>query len=105
MFDNKSSIEKLGLDNRLLKAMKEAGWKHPTLIQSKALPFILGGRDVMIRSQTGTGKTATYVLPMLQKLLTAKETAGATPGLFGLILVPTRELCRQVEESVLALSA
>jgi ATP-dependent RNA helicase RhlE len=88
----------------LLKAVEEEGYEHPTPVQEQAIPLILAGRDVMAAAQTGTGKTAAFTLPILQRLAPAANTS-ASPARHPvrvLILVPTRELALQVEESVRA---
>ncbi len=81
------------LNKQLLNAVADAGFEHPTTIQQKAIPLILNGHDLMGVAQTGTGKTAAYLLPMLMKI---KYAQGEFPR--GLILVPTRELALQVSE-------
>ncbi len=93
------SFSKLGLSDPILKAVSELGYKTPTDIQKKAIPIILSGRDLIAAAQTGTGKTASFVLPMLQKL---DSTEGELRGKFirALILTPTRELAVQVEANV-----
>ncbi len=85
----------LGLKPELLRAVSEKGYTHPTPIQSQAIPAVLSGRDVLAGAQTGTGKTAAFVLPMLQRL--AAAPAGRAPR--ALVLTPTRELAAQVAES------
>ena len=95
-------FENLGLAPELLKALTESGYTTPTPIQSQAIPVALAGGDLMAGAQTGTGKTAAFALPMLQKLLPLANN-GASPAkhpIRALILVPTRELAIQVEESV-----
>src|SRR5438874_3654225 len=97
-----SSFDELGLRPELLRAVTEAGYTTPTPIQAQAIPVILSGRDVMGGAQTGTGKTAGFALPILQKLL---PLANASPSparhpVRALILPPTRELAIQVEEAV-----
>ncbi|MFA6093142.1 MAG: DEAD/DEAH box helicase [Elusimicrobiota bacterium] len=86
------AFTKLGLHPDLLKGIRAMGFSDPMPIQAQALPPGLAGRDVMGAAQTGSGKTAAFALPMLQKLLTHPK-----PGLRGLVLVPTRELAAQVE--------
>jgi ATP-dependent RNA helicase RhlE len=86
----------LGLVPELLRALAEKGYDTPTPIQSQAIPAVLGGRDVLAGAQTGTGKTAAFVLPILQKL-GAPTPGRATPR--ALVLTPTRELAAQVAES------
>ena len=92
----------LGLAEPLLRAVHEHGYDTPTPIQAQAIPLVLAGGDVMGGAQTGTGKTAGFVLPMLQRLSLAtppRDARGKTP-IRCLILTPTRELAAQVEESV-----
>ena len=94
----------LGLAPALLKALTESGYTTPTPIQAQAIPVALAGGDLMAGAQTGTGKTAAFALPLLQKLLPL-ASASASPAkhpVRALILVPTRELAIQVEESVRA---
>jgi ATP-dependent RNA helicase RhlE len=94
------SFESLGLRAELLRAVSEKGYSTPTPIQKQAIPPILEGRDIMGGAQTGTGKTAGFTLPLLQRLMsTAKPTKGRRP-LRALVLTPTRELAAQVAESV-----
>ena len=94
----------LGLAPELLKALTESGYTKPTPIQAQAIPVALAGGDLMAGAQTGTGKTAAFALPLLQKLLPLSN-ASASPAkhpVRALILTPTRELAIQVEESVKA---
>ncbi|KAK8091981.1 hypothetical protein PG997_002342 [Apiospora hydei] len=87
--------ESLRLDSRLLQAIASQNWKRPTLVQSKAIPLALDGRDVLAKAKTGSGKTSVYVLPLLEAILKRKQTTSA-PSTTALILVPTRELADQV---------
>ncbi len=83
-----------------MRAVEEQGYTTPTPIQAQAIPFVLAGRDLLGAAQTGTGKTAGFTLPMLQRLAeNAPEGTGKHP-IRALILVPTRELAAQVHESV-----
>ena len=92
-------FESLGLSEPVLKAVADAGYTKPTPIQAQAIPIVLMGRDVLGPAQTGTGKTAGFTLPILHHLST--RDVQAKPGRPRcLILVPTRELAAQVEESV-----
>ena len=92
------AFESLGLAPELLRAVAEQGYEHPTPIQAEAIPLALAGRDLIGSAQTGTGKTAAFLLPILQRLA---ERPGA-PALRALVLVPTRELAEQVLESARA---
>lgn len=88
----------LGLSEPLLKAVAELGYKKPTPIQAKAIPVVLTGKDLIAAAQTGTGKTASFVLPLLEKLNNGKTLRGKR--IRALILTPTRELAIQVEASI-----
>ena len=90
------SFETLGLNAELLRAITESGYTTPTPIQEQAIPVVLGGKDVMGIAQTGTGKTAGFTLPMIQRLSTGRAKARMPRSL---ILEPTRELAAQVAES------
>ncbi len=97
-------FDSLGLAPELLKALTDSGYTTPTPIQAQAIPLALAGGDLMAGAQTGTGKTAAFALPLLQKLLPFANN-GASPAkhpVRALILTPTRELAIQVEESVKA---
>ncbi len=96
-----TSFAELGLRPELLRAVEEAGYTTPTPIQVQAIPVILAGKDVMGGAQTGTGKTAGFALPILQKLAPLANTnhSPARHPVRALILTPTRELAVQVEES------
>jgi ATP-dependent RNA helicase RhlE len=92
------SFDRLGLSPELLRAVANQGYTEPTPVQTEAIPFVLAGRDLLAGAQTGTGKTAAFVLPMLQRLQASRP---AGPRIIrALILTPTRELALQVEESV-----
>ena len=95
------SFSELGLSEEIVRAISEQGYSTPTPIQAQAIPAVLAGGDLLAGAQTGTGKTAGFTLPILQRLShhPAKRNAKA---LRALILTPTRELAAQVEESVRA---
>jgi len=93
------SFNTLGLSAELLRAVSEQGYSEPTPVQSQAIPVILKGRDIMAGAQTGTGKTAGFTLPMLQRLNTSAQSNNKR-HIRALVLVPTRELAAQVQESV-----
>jgi superfamily II DNA/RNA helicase len=90
-----------GLDPRIQKAIGEQGYSTPTPIQAQAIPHVLAGKDLMGAAQTGTGKTAAFVLPIIQKLLPGSSSS-ASPArhpIRALVLTPTRELAVQVSEN------
>jgi ATP-dependent RNA helicase RhlE len=95
------SFSVLGLDPKVLQAVKEAGYTEPTPIQLAAIPPILAGQDLIGIAQTGTGKTAAFTLPMLTKLASVLGD-GRQRGTRALVLAPTRELALQIEENVKA---
>ena len=111
------------LDARVLRALADMGFAHPTLIQAKSIPLALENRDILARARTGSGKTAAYCIPLVQKILNAKPAVGAPLSVRciswrltvdgwicsqdggedpkstrGLILVPTKELAEQVTQ-------
>jgi len=92
------SFAALGLKAPLLETLARLGYQSPTPVQTQAIPAILGGRDLMAAAQTGTGKTAAFALPLLQRL-SAAETPVAGNSVRALVLTPTRELAEQVHES------
>ncbi len=92
------SFSKLGLSAPIVKAVSDLGYTKPTPIQKESIPAVLSGKNILGTSQTGTGKTASFVLPMLEKLSKNKFQRGKR--IRALILTPTRELAVQIEESV-----
>jgi len=107
------SFDTLGLTPELLRAVADQGYTEPTPVQREAIPLILAGRDLLAGAQTGTGKTAAFVLPLLQRLNGARTPgwqaadadarngrSGPRPPIQALVLTPTRELALQVEQSV-----
>jgi len=92
------SFSSLGLSSPISKAVAELGYKQPTAIQQQAIPLILSGKDLIASAQTGTGKTASFVLPLLESLISDNTLRGKR--IRALILTPTRELAVQVEASV-----
>jgi ATP-dependent RNA helicase RhlE len=92
------TFEKLGLSEELLRAVRDTGYTSPTPIQAQAIPAILEGTDVMAAAQTGTGKTAGFTLPLLQRL--NKKSPVKNNRARALVLTPTRELAAQVQDSV-----
>ncbi|MGD2168042.1 MAG: DEAD/DEAH box helicase [Gammaproteobacteria bacterium] len=95
------SFDQFGLSARILRAIDEQGYREATPIQQRTIPLILEGRDVLAGAQTGTGKTAGFTLPVLQRLQKSQQ-GGQRKPVRALILTPTRELAAQVGESVRA---
>lgn len=93
------SFNELGLSPHILRAVNELGYEQPTPIQQQAIPAILAGQDVLGGAQTGTGKTAGFTLPMLQRLLV--NHGRSRRQVRALVLTPTRELAAQVGESII----
>ena len=90
----------LGLTSSLCQPLAKLGYTTPTPVQTQSIPVVLAGRDLLARAQTGTGKTAAFGLPMIDRLLIKGGTAAATRKPRGLVLVPTRELALQVHKSL-----
>jgi ATP-dependent RNA helicase RhlE len=97
--ENEVTFTELGLSPELLRAVSDAGYAEPTPVQREAIPHVLAGRDLLAAARTGTGKTAAFVLPILERLSTT-VSASERPGIRVLVLTPTRELAVQIEESV-----
>ena len=91
-------FSKLGLIARIQQSVREQGYTAPTPIQEQAIPVILKGKNVLAAAQTGTGKTASFVLPILQMLDDGQQVRAKRVR--ALILAPTRELAVQVEENI-----
>ena len=89
------SFEALGLNSKTLQAIADVGYETPTPIQEQAVPLLLAGRDVIALAQTGSGKTASFILPLLDKLTRGRAKARMPRSL---IVEPTRELAAQVAE-------
>ena len=99
---NDMTFDELNLAPAIVQAVREQGYDTPTPIQAEAIPAVLAGRDLLAGAQTGTGKTAAFTLPMLQRLSTSArgQSRFGGIGIRALVLTPTRELAAQVEESV-----
>ncbi len=94
------SFNDLGLKAELVRAVSEKGYSTPTPIQKQAIPLILKGRDLMGSAQTGTGKTAGFTLPLLQRLAATRPPQNGRRVIRALVVTPTRELAAQVAESI-----
>ena len=91
--NSEKSWASLGLSDALLELIKKNGYEHPTSIQVEGIPVALAGKDLIASAQTGTGKTAVFVLPMIEKF-------HGREGTFGLILAPTREIAQQINATI-----
>ncbi|KAL5001328.1 ATP-dependent RNA helicase dbp9 [Aspergillus recurvatus] len=98
-------FESLSLDPRLRQALVKEKFSKPTPVQAKAIPLALEGKDILARAKTGSGKTAAYVLPILQTILQKKAIDPSLKTTTGLILVPTRELAEQVQKVITTFAA
>ncbi|EPY50106.1 ATP-dependent RNA helicase Dbp9 [Schizosaccharomyces cryophilus OY26] len=89
-------FSQFNLDPRIQRAIQKCGFKEPTQVQKKGIPLALDGKDLLVQAKTGSGKTAAYLIPILELLLKQKLLDEKDRGIFTLILVPTRELAQQV---------
>lgn len=97
------NFHELELDDRILKAIAKLGWLEPTLIQENAIPLLLEGKDILIRARTGSGKTAAFAIPLIQKILSNKRTQ-EKQEIKGLIVAPSKELCKQIHDVLISLT-
>ncbi|XP_071650821.1 probable ATP-dependent RNA helicase DDX56 isoform X2 [Temnothorax longispinosus] len=86
-----------------MNAITKLGWMEPTLIQEKAIPLLLEGKDLLIRARTGSGKTAAFAVPLIQKILLKKRTQ-ERQEIKGLIVAPSKELCKQIHDVIMNLT-
>ena len=92
-------FEQFSLDQHVISGIKSVGYSTPTPIQQQAIPIVLKGRDLLGLAQTGTGKTAAFILPILHRL----SNKAASRKVRALIIVPTRELAEQINQATIAL--
>ncbi|KAI6190767.1 RNA helicase [Aphelenchoides bicaudatus] len=92
------------LDDRIIQAINELGWEHPTRVQEGMIPLGLQGKSIVARARTGSGKTAAFLLPLLQRLLQWTSSDDAE-GPFALVIAPTKELATQIFKSLTQLAA
>ncbi|XP_059618310.1 probable ATP-dependent RNA helicase DDX56 [Phlebotomus argentipes] len=90
-------FHQMELDDRIQKAIAKLGWIEPTVIQEKTIPLVLEGKDVLVRARTGSGKTAAFAIPTIQKILSSKGSA-AEQNVAALVLGPSKELCHQIRQ-------
>ncbi|KAL0270189.1 UNVERIFIED_CONTAM: hypothetical protein PYX00_007676 [Menopon gallinae] len=96
-------FHEMEIDDRILKAIAKLGWINPTTIQERAIPLILEGKDVLLRARTGSGKTAAFAIPLIQKIL-EKKPSSKEQVIRALVLAPSKELCGQIHKTFLDLT-
>jgi hypothetical protein len=98
--DEKTWVQRdFGMDRRLVKALSKLGFTYPTLVQAKCIPIAMQGKDVLVRAKTGSGKTIAFSLPVLQKILSLKDSnQGSGQSIKCIVLAPTKELIKQIEK-------
>ncbi|XP_015920743.2 probable ATP-dependent RNA helicase DDX56 [Parasteatoda tepidariorum] len=99
MEEESCNFRDFGLDERLLSAINTLNWKEPTLIQEKAIPLALEGKDILARARTGSGKTGAFLIPILQQLLQRKRSNYVQETTV-LIIAPSKELCKQINNNI-----
>lgn len=92
-------FHEMNLDDRIQKAIAKLGWCEPTLIQQKAIPYILEGKDVLAKGRTGSGKTGAFAIPVIQKILDSKKSA-SEQSVKAVLLAPSRELAGQIHQAI-----
>ena len=102
---HENTFAELGLDEALLRAVRRQGYRQPTPVQVKAIPHVLAGRDLVAAAQTGTGKTAAFAVPILQRLMDGPEPQRRGRPIRALVVAPTRELAIQIADSFTAYGA
>jgi ATP-dependent RNA helicase DDX56/DBP9 len=99
--DEKTWVQRdFGMDRRLVKALSKLGFTYPTLVQAKCIPIAMQGKDVLVRAKTGSGKTIAFSLPVLQKILSLKDSkqGSGQQSIKCIVLAPTKELIKQIEK-------
>ncbi|KAK2572740.1 putative ATP-dependent RNA helicase DDX56 [Acropora cervicornis] len=102
--NNTTSFHEMGLDDRLVKAIAKLKWSQPSPIQENAIPLALEGKDILARAKTGSGKTAAYAIPLIQRILQDKQGDPSSSGVRALVLVPSKELAKQAHRNLKELS-
>ncbi|XP_063585296.1 probable ATP-dependent RNA helicase DDX56 [Penaeus indicus] len=101
--ENTLQFHEMGLDDRILEAIARLRWGEPTLIQEKAIPYVLEGKDVLAKARTGSGKTGAFVIPTIHKILEWKRSA-TEQMVQAIMLAPSKELCKQIKENLTQLT-
>ncbi|VVC41385.1 Hypothetical protein CINCED_3A012794 [Cinara cedri] len=104
MEESNINFHEMNIDDRILKAIANNGWTEPTLVQERGIPLLLEGKDMLVRARTGSGKTAAFVIPIIQKILEFKEINSVSYCTRALILAPSKELCNQIYKNILQLT-
>lgn len=99
------TFAELDLDDRLLKGISKLGWSKPTEVQSKTIPLVLEGKDIIVRAKTGSGKTAAYLLPALQNILKKSKNGESDSKKVSVVLVPSKELSKQAYRNAVELTS
>jgi len=102
--DDCVNFHEMGIDDRVQKAIARLGWLRPLPIQEKTIPLALQGKDILARARTGSGKTAAYAIPIIQKILSTKQVA-REQCIKAVVMTPTRELCHQAAQNIAELCA
>ena len=98
-----SNFTDFDIDDRLIKAIAKLGWATPSEIQKRGIPPALEGKDIILRAKTGCGKTAAYLIPLIQKIL--KNKASDKSRTLSIVLVPSKELCKQAYRNAIDLTS
>ena len=98
--EDSNAFSALGLDSSLVAALASLGYEEPTPVQREAIPILISGRDLVGQAATGTGKTAAFALPLLQRIASNPDRKSSKPFISALVLVPTRELAMQVAQAI-----
>ncbi|KAL5243927.1 hypothetical protein ACI65C_011337 [Semiaphis heraclei] len=104
MMESHINFHQMNIDDRILKAIANQGWTEPTLVQERGIPLLLEGKDMLVRARTGSGKTAAFVIPVIQKILEFKDINADSYETQALILAPSKELCNQIFKNILQLT-
>lgn len=98
--EDRLDFYEMGLDDRILKAIALLGWNQPTLIQEKAIPLAIDGNDILARARTGSGKTAVFAIPIINKILSYKKNHSfdQTRKTQAIVIAPSKELCHQLKD-------
>lgn len=102
--EERLNFYEMGLDDRILKAIAQLGWKEPTMIQEKAIPLALDGNDILARARTGSGKTAVFAIPVIDRILKSKKSVNERKT-HALIIAPSKELCHQLKDHITRLTS